>query len=1040
MSKDALDKKVTRRSFVKGAGILGAMAMATPFFGSPLRQITGGNVWADTEHGIGSSFEDYTANNVIYTTCEQCNTFCTIKAYVKEGRIEGGCTSFIRKIAGNPYSPLTTKPYGPIEYGKPAAQAALGGASVAIAGRGLRGGRTCLKGQAGIQTAYDALRVRTPLKRVGPRGSGKWKSISWEEAITEIVEGSKDLGTPGLKDIWAYVEQEKVMADWEKVTNNEMTQGEFDEKYKDVLIDTKHPDFGPKANQISCLGGDRRFFMQDRFWPNTMGSVNYDDHGGVCGVSSVIGNVRSFMPGKRRTYADIENADFMLVFGTNPLVGARGPTWFAPMITNAIERGMKMAVVEPRMSKTVEKAQIWLPVKPGADGALALAIGRWIVENNRFDKKYLENTNKKAAELDNEPTWSDATHLVNMSDPRRQKLRTKDLGLDEENNFVVIVNGQAVSANEAEHGELDVDMTINGIHVKSTFSLYKEEVMKKSMEEYAELTGIPMDDIANVAKEFTSYGKKSVAWGYRGKAMHTNGYYSTRAMNVLNHLIGNYDWKGGSLTGGAKYAAFSGAYDLMTVPNANPAWGIPITRKQSNYEQSSVFERDGGYPAVRPWFPASGNSSHELIPSADAAYPYALKAMFVYRMNPILSFPAGFKAKETLLDQTKIPLLVSLDILVSEGAECSDYILPDLTYLERWGQEDIHPNLPLKISTIMQPVTRVIPDARDVVDVMIDIAKKMNLPGVGDNAFSDGSSLHRSEDFVLKMVANIALDGEPVPDADPEELKIFEQSRQKALGKFFDLAAWKKAVKPEEWPKVVYILNRGGRYEASGTEYVGENNEHLKYRFGGQTNFYDEITARMKHSFTGEFFEGVPKYEPIKTYDGELYAPELPLVMTNWKAANVGLNRTISDAWLREVRPTNYLWMNSIDAKARGLVNGDKVKIISTDHEVEGEVYVTEGIRPGVVGSNANFGHTASGSKPVQIDNNWTKAAPDYGHTPYQLSKPKKETGLYARGRDTGFSANSLISIDPSLENNGLFDPIGGATAQLYSRVEVKKL
>lgn len=1040
MSKQSLDKKVTRRSFVKGAGILGAMALASPFFGSPLRQITGGNVWADTEHGIGTSFEDYTAKNVIYTTCQQCNTFCTIKAYVKEGKLEGGCTSMVRKIAGNPYSPLTTKPYGPVDYAKPAAAAALGGGSVAVAGRGLRGGRTCLKGQAGIQTAYDAFRVRTPLKRVGPRGSGKWQSISWEQAMTEITEGSTDLGTPGLKDIWAYVEEEKVMADWEKVKNSEMTQQQFDDKYKDVLIDTKHPDFGPKANQISGLGGDRRYFMMDRFWNKTIGSVNFDDHGGVCGVSSVIGNVRSFMPGKRRTYADIENAEFMLVFGTNPLVGARGPTWFAPMITNGKERGMKMAVVDSRLSKTAEKADMWLPIIPGADGALALAIGRWIIENKRFDKKYLENTNKIAAEKDNEPTWSDATHLVNVDDPRRQKLRTKDLGLDEENTFVVMVNGQPTPANLAEHGELEVDTKINGIHVKSSFTLYKEEVMKMSMEQYAEITGIPVADIANVGKEFTSHGKKAVAWGYRGKAMHTNGYYSTRAMNVLNHLIGNYDWKGGSLTGGAKYAAFNGAYDLDTVPNANKAWGIPITRKQSNYEQSTVFARDGGYPALRPWFPTTGNSSHELIPSADAGYPYPLKAMFIYRMNPILSFPAGFKAKETLMDQSKIPLLVSLDILVSEGAEVSDYILPDLTYLERYGQEDIHPNMTLRISTLMQPVTRVVPEARDVIDVMIDLAKRLDLPGVGDNAFADGSSLHRSEDYFMKMAANIAMDGEPVPDADAEEMKIFEEARKLALGEFFDIDRLKQAVKPEEWPKVVYVLNRGGRFEASGNEYVGDNGEHLKYQFAGQANFYDEITARMKNSFSGEFFEGVPKYEPIKTYDGELYAPTLPLVMTNWKAKNVGLNRTISDAWLREVRPTNYLWMNSIDARARGLKNGDKIKITSTDHEVEGEVYVTEGIRPGVVGSNANFGHTASGSKPVQIDNNWTRAAKDYGHTSYEFSKPKKETGLYARNRDTGFSANDLISIDNSLENNGLFDPIGGATAQLYSKVEVKKL
>lgn len=1037
MSKQTLDKKVTRRSFVKGAGILGAMALASPFFGSPIRQITGGNVWADVEHGVGTSYQDYTARNVLYSTCEQCNTHCTIKTYVMEGKKGEAYSSIVRKIAGNPYSPLNTKPFGQIDYHKSIAEAALGGGSVAVAGRSLRGGRTCLKGQAGIQTAFDALRVRTPLKRVGPRGSGQWKSISWEDAYKEIINGSPDLGTPGLKQIWAYIEEEKVMADWDKVKNSEMNQEEFDKKYQDVLIDTKHPDFGPKANQIACLGGDRRHFTNTRIWQKGFGSKNFDDHGGICGVSSVIGNVRSFGGNKRRTFADLDHVEFMLVFGTNPLVASKGPTWMAPQITNAIERGMKMAVIDSRLSKTAEKAHYWVPVIPGTDGALALGIARWIIENKRYDNSYLVNPNKKAAKEDNEPTWSDATHLVNMSDPRRQKLRALDLGMKEDDRFIVIANGKPTPFDEVNEADLEVDTVINGIQVKSSFTTYKEEVFKKTLEEYSQITGIPVAQIAELGKQFTSFGKKAVAWGYRGNAMHTNGYYNVRAMNILNHLIGNYDWKGGSLSAGANYSPFNGAYDLDTVPGGHKPWGIPITRKQSHYEKSSIFERDGGYPALRPWFGTTGNSSHELIPSAGEGYPYSLQALFIYRMNPILSFPVGFKNREILADQKKIPLVVSLDITISEAGETADFILPDLTYLERFGQETIYPNQPLKLSSIMQPVTRVVPNAKAVEDVFIDILKQMNLPGAGDNAFTDGSSLDNYEDYYLKMVANIALNEDPVPDADAEELAIFEDVRKMALGKFFDITKWKTAVKQNEWPKVVYVLNRGGRFEVAGDEYIGE---HIKYQYGGQSNFYDEITARQKHSFTAEFYSGIPIYEEIKTYDNEPYTSELPLVMTNWKAKNVGTHRNISSAWLREVRSKNSLWMNPLDAKKRNLKNGDKIKITSTHFEAEGDVLVTEGIRPGVVGSSFNFGHTAYGSKPVQIDGNWSSAAKRYGHTSYEFSKPMKETGMYAGNRDTGFAANKLLSIDPVLENSGMFDPIGGSAAQLFSKVEVKKL
>ncbi|ADH98099.1 molybdopterin-dependent oxidoreductase [Salisediminibacterium selenitireducens] len=1041
MSKSVFDKKVNRRSFVKGAGILSAIAVASPFFGSPIRQITGGNVWADDEHGIGTFTEDYTAENVIYTTCEQCNTHCTIKAYVKEGKIEGGCTSLVRKIAGNPYSPLTMKPIGQIDYAKPAAAAALGGGSVAVAGRGLRGGRTCLKGQAGIQTAYDAYRLKKPMKRVGPRGSGQWKTISWEEAYNEIIEGSNDLGTPGLKDLVAYEEQDVVMADWDQVKEGTMSQEDFDAKYKDVLIDTKHPDFGPKVNQVACLGGDRRHFTNQRIWTQGLGSNNFDDHGGVCGVSSVIGNNRSFEHGKRRTYTDIDYIEYMIAFGTNPVVANKGPTWMAPQITNAIERGMKMAVVDSRMSKSAEKAHHWIPVIPGTDGAFALAMGRWIIEHERYDMTYLVNPNKAAAEADDEPTWSDATHLVKTGEPTRQKLKASELGLREEgddDDYVVLKNGVPYASTDVDEADLEVDTTIEGIEVKSSFLLYKEEVMKHTMDEYAAITGIGKDMIEEVSREFTSHGKRAAAFGYRGNAMHTNGYYSVRAMNVLNHLIGNYDWKGGSISSGANFGPWDGAYDLDTVPNGRTPWGIPITRKQSQYEQSTLFERDGGYPALRPWFGATGNSSHELIPSAAEGYPYGLKALFVYRIDPILSFAAGYRNREVLQDESKIPLLVSLDITVGEAAQVSDFVLPDLTYLERYGQETIYPNQLHRLSSIMQPVTRVVPEAKAVEDVFIELAKRLDLPGVGENAFVNGDKLDSYEEYYAKMAANIAMKDEPVPDADAEEMAIFESARKKALGEFFDIERLKQAVTPEEWPKVVYMLNRGGRFEAPGSEYVNDG-KHVKYQYGGQANFYDEVTARNKHSFSGEFYSGVPIYEAIKEYDETVYERDLPLVMTNWKAKHIGTHRQISNVWLREIREDNPLWMNSIDAKKRGLKNGDTVKIKGSDYEAEGRVMVTEGIRPGVVGSSYNFGHTAFRSQPIKIDGKWTGAGAEYGHTSYEFAAPKKESGLYAKGRDTGFSANNLLSIDGTLGNNGMFDPIGGASAQLYAKVEVEK-
>src|SRR5699024_8085200 len=221
---------------------------------------------------------------------------------------------------------------GSIAYETNIDDAVKGTGDVTGYGRGNRGGRICLKGQAGIQTAYDPFRVQHPLRRVGPRGSGKWKTITWEEAYDEIVKGSKELGTPGLEELAIYADQEEVMGDWESVKEGQMEFDEFDKKYKDVLIDTKHPDFGPKVNEIGFMVGDRRDFME-RFIEQSLGTANYYHHGGICGISSVMGSQRSYSHGnknKQRQYADIENTLFLIVWGTNPMVANKGPTWLAP--------------------------------------------------------------------------------------------------------------------------------------------------------------------------------------------------------------------------------------------------------------------------------------------------------------------------------------------------------------------------------------------------------------------------------------------------------------------------------------------------------------------------------------------------------------------------------------------------------------------------------------------------------------------------------------------------------------------------------------
>lgn len=1032
------EKSITRRKFLKALGAFGAVAVVGPAFIGPVKQVING-VWYDGTHGTGTDYQDYGAENVIFSTCAQCNTYCTIKAYVTAGNKQSPYSSVIRKLAGNQYSPLNMVPDGAIAYDTPIDDAVRGNGDIRRGGRGARGGRICLKGQAGIQTAYDPYRVKQPLKRVGERGGGKWRVISWEEAYEEIVEGSKDLQTPGLRELSVYVGEEEVMDDWEKVQDNKLSQSDFDSKYQDLLVDTNHPDFGPKVNQVTFMIGDRRDFME-RFIQNSLGSKNYYHHGGICGISSVVGNSRSYSEGtnKKRQYADIENTLFLLVWGTNPMVANKGPTFLAPKLTNAIQDGMQMAVVDPRFSKTAEKADIWAPIKPGTDAALALAIGRIIIEKEWYDDVYLINPNKEAANKDQEPTWSDATHLVNMSDPTRPKLRASDLGIGLEEQFVVIENGKPIPHDIATDGALEVATKIKGIQVKSAFQLYKERTMEKSIKEYSNITTIPIEQINQIAKKFTSYGKRASIMAYRGPAMHVNGYYTQRLIASLNHLIGSYDWKGGNITTGAFYAEFEGRYDLETVPNGKVPWGIPTGRNQVKYEDTSVFEKEG-YPAKRPWFPFSPQTVGDVLPSALENYPYPIKALITHRMSPVLSAPNGPIQEQALKDTETLPLYVASDVQIGDTSKYADFILPDTVYLERWGRESIYPTITTKLAGIYQPITRVFPEVRSFENSVIEIAKRMNLPGFGENAFADGSALHIEEDYYLKRIANIAYDETPVPDANAREMAVFSNARKNALGKYFDEARWQQAVKQEEWKKVVYVLNRGGRFEAAGNEYIN-NNKHIKYHFGGQANFYDEGVAAGKNSYDGGFFEGMPFYEEIKGFNQRKITPKQPLQLINWKSRNLGTYRNISSAWLREVRSDNYIWMNKVDANLRGIKTGDHVKISNDSITLEGRVYVTGGIAPGVVGSAYNLGQTGYGVERHEIDGRTTPKLPTYNHTPFTFNQPMQEDSGYPGGRGEGYAVNKLTELDDAYTNGAIYDEIGGAPGQFDMFVEIKRI
>ncbi|MCL4507206.1 MAG: molybdopterin-dependent oxidoreductase [Chloroflexi bacterium] len=1065
----------TRREFLKASAFLGGTAL----FASQLHR-----VWEGAAEASAAGDANYplaSPENIIYGECLQCNTQCTIKGKIQDG--------ILVKVDGNPYSPNNM--LLPIDYKTSPADAAR------------VDGKLCPKGQATIQTQYDPYRIVKVLKRAGPRGSSKWQAIPFDQAINEIVNGGKlfaDIGedrvVPGFKDVLATKDAKGVAglaADATAVAGKKMKLDEFKSKHAgelNLLIDPDHPDLGVKNNQFVFLAGriepGRNNYAQ-RFTLNTCGSINWYDHTTICEQSHHIAYTYTtaqygdgkWATGPNHMKPDTLNAEFVIFWGTGAFEANFGPTTMAEAVTKSlVERNLKIAVVDPRLSKTAAKGW-WIPVLPTGDLPFALGMLRWIIDNNRYDSKYLANANKAAALAVKEKTWTNATWLVKVDDKGHAGalVRGSDLKLVEKKEttdsagktatawvtpdgasyaldpFVALVKGAPTLVNPTDDknavaGDLFADTTLQGFAVKSGLQLLKDEVSAKAIEEWAQLAGVDTTTVADLAREFTSHGKKAGVEFYRGAVQHTNGYYTAQALIALNLLIGNMDWKGGMSAGGGAWNAIGNKDKPFDLGGGHPgkigASGIKLTREGSTYEKTTLFK---DYPAPRPFYPYTSNVYQEVIPAAYAQYPYPVKILWLHMGTPALATPAGAEQIKMLADVDKIPLYIADDIVIAESSMYADYIFPDITYVERWAFLGSPPPEVTKNIRIRQPIAAPVPEIVTVDGeqmpismeaVMIAIAKALGLPGIGKKGFGDHGDFNRPEDYYLRGVANIAFGdakdaADAVPDADDTELAIFRKARAHLPAGVYDEAKWKNAVGDALWRKVVYVMNRGGRFEASAKGYAGD---YVGHPYGRQLNLFVEPVALGKDSITGKPFTGVAHFEPTQNSTGTIVDDkDMPFHIITYKEVTGGQSRTISNYWMQGgmgVMPTNHVLINPRDAATLGLRDGDVVRLLSRTNPdgildlangqrepVQGNVKIIQGVRPGVILVSWSYGHWAYGARDVVVDGQTIKGDPR---------------------RSAGLCSNPVLLLDEGTKTTCLTDPIGGSASFYDTKVKLVKV
>ncbi len=942
------ETQLSRRSFLK---LTSQLAASTALAGAFFRV----NEAKASDFGNPILLDTDPRAQLRYSVCQGCHGRCGLKAKVVDG--------ILTKIEGNPFHPCNQEQHLPFATDPARVRA--------------ESGRMCAKGLGGIQSLYDPHRLKQPLRRVGERGAGQWEAISWEQAFSEIAAK---------------------LLPYRDRTN---------------LIDPAAPELGRKVNQIMFSGGrNQQSAFTDVFFKNIIGTANSrHDHTSICEVSHHIahemvtgwGEAAPFLPSgyKDHSKPDLANSEFVLWFGTDPCSANFTFIAIARKFIEMAQRNGKFYVVDPRCNVAASKSN-WVPIKPGVDAALALGIGRHIVDSNLHNTAFLRRPHDGAANPTGELNVTDATLLVKIEAGRPAAfLRASEAGIagGTATDFVVWASGGAQKFNTVDMADLlPGAVTVNGISCKTSFQLYVERLREKTLAEWSAISGVPEAMMQKLGNELAAAGRKGCVTMYRGAVQHTNGTYTGMAILALNTLMGNYNWKGGLSFGGG---GFSGTTTQNAVPGGVTDSGTSVTRVRARYEASSEYAArvaagQNPYPAPRPWFPLANHYNfQEIYPSIEDQYPYAIKALILYWHGMPYSAPSARATFERVMSakvngEYKLPLMVAIDIAMGEATAWADYVLPDTTYLERWTVVGLTPTTITKASPVRQPVvgtinpangdyTGVLPNTKTLEDILIGLGNAMN-----------------------------ALDS-TVP----------KPPWRNAWG------YWGQAIKgmaeSAGGPGMDTVLARGGRFDDATTAYDGAR---LAIRFSGRIFFFAEVLSTKRDSITGQFFDGMGKYEPPADMLGRSIAARdssLPLHLVTYKMSWHSQMHTVRYPWLMSVQAENFIEMNPEDADARDLQTGDRARLFSASSPegVEGLVLATGTVAPGVVAVSHHFGHWEMSSRAHRVNG---------------------RNEAFDASRGAGINAAQIMRADPVFPNVTLQDRIGGSASFYDTRVNVQKI
>lgn len=737
-------------------------------------------------------------------------------------------------------------------------------------------GRLCPKGIASVMLLYNPFRPKVPLRRTNPeKGIGidpRWEEISWDEALNEIATRIAEAReTDPNKIVWLQGHGKYV-------------------PHKIILKAVKKALKTKNTFHRSAVCESARHMAQELTW------------------------------GYHTDLPDFDYCNYLIVCGADFIDAGQWNRWTDRKMLDAEERGMKLVVVDPRISRTASKADEWIAIIPGTDLAFYLAMAYVLVREALYDADFLK-------------TYTNAPFLVNPDTGYFLLRDGKQLVWDLETDSAVPYDTEGIDA------ALTGTYTAPEGTGTPAFQLFEESIEGYTPAWASGITGIPAETIERIALEYgraARIGSTIVLDGqtvrYRpacvytwrgGGASHQYGTQTSRAWVIVNMLIGNLDAVGGyHIHSPGKDMKYLGADYYIGNIKEPP---VRLDLRQSKYLPMATHDAS----VVPGVVLAEGPEKYGIT--------YEPEFIFAYATNR----PFGCTDVKKQIEGYKKLFMAIIEISMNELAELADIVLPDKMWLEAYHWAYQRWTLDAKTKGIRQPVANPFNLPYQELDIFMEIARRAGfLTGEGGLLDSINSQAKLGDPWKLDIEKEDYTSSEIL-----DHICLNETKGEHGLEDFKEKGFY-----------TTYMTVEDNYLKGIEEKFKGPDKPRLA--------FYAEQVKKVGDHVKQEYGIEHKGYDPLpKWYKPDLHTapPEYDLYLTSYKdMLYYQSGHTAPIPWSREIFDENYVLINSETAAARGIPNGEYVWVESTLGKIKVKAKVVEGVHPEVVAISYHFGHWAN--------------------------------------------------------------------------------